>query len=250
MIGIRKELKKMKLKLMTFNICHCEDYEHFLKTKESIINLEKFGSYIKSMDRDIIGLNEVRDFYEPDPEYLAEAKILGELTGRNHFFAKAINMPGPYGNGFLCKYPIKACEVIPIPDPEVKDEDVYYETRCLLKATVDIGKDITVFVSHFGLAKKERINAVKTIVEEVKKVDTPVILMGDFNEQPNGEILAPLYEIFNEAFSKDNTFTFPSNDPCVKIDYIFLSKDIKVLSSEVKSDVVSDHCAVLCDIEI
>jgi hypothetical protein len=80
------------------------------------------------MDRDIIGLNEVRDFYEPDPDYLAEAKILGELTGRNHFFAKAINMPGPYGNGFLCKYPIKACEVIPIPDPEVKDEDVYYET--------------------------------------------------------------------------------------------------------------------------
>ncbi len=240
----------MKLKLMTFNICHGEDYEHFLENKEEIINLEKFGSYIKSMDRDIIGLNEVRDYYEPDPDYPAEAKILGELTGRNYIFAKAINMPGPYGNGFLTKYPIKSYEIIPIPDPEIKDEDVYYETRCLLKVVLDIGKDITVFVSHFGLAKQERRLAVKTVIEEAKKVTTPVILMGDFNLQPTDEIIAPLYENFNEAFAENNPFTFPSNDPCVKIDYIFYSKDIKLISSEVKRDVVSDHCAVLADFEV
>jgi len=240
----------MKLKLMTFNICHGVDYQQFLETKEERVNLEKLGSYIKSTDRDIIGLNEVRDYCESLPEYLDQAKILGELTDRNYIFAKAIDLPGPYGNGFLTKYPIKSYEVIPIPDPVIKEEDTYYETRCLLKVVLDVGKDITIFVSHFGCAKQERRLAVKTVLEEVKKVTTPVILMGDFNEPPKTDILAPLYEIFNEAFEDNNEFTIPSEKPCIKIDYIFYSKDIKLISSEVKRECISDHCAVIADFEV
>ena len=49
-----------------------------------------------------------------------------------------------------------------IPDPLVKDEDAYYETRCIIKAKVNVNSElITVIVTHVGLAKSEEENAIK-----------------------------------------------------------------------------------------
>ena len=39
---------------MTFNICHGEDYQHFLETKEESVNLEKLGDRTIIIDADVI----------------------------------------------------------------------------------------------------------------------------------------------------------------------------------------------------
>ena len=75
------------------------------------------------------------------PEYQNQAKILADKLGFYYYFAEAIKFSGvnPYGNAIISRYPIKNAETILIPDPDPKTGDRYYETRCLLKAQIDVG---------------------------------------------------------------------------------------------------------------
>lgn len=61
-----------------------------------------------------------------------------------YYFAEAIRFDGvnPYGNAMISRYPIKSAETILIPDPEYKKYHGYYETRCLLKATIEVGNGL------------------------------------------------------------------------------------------------------------
>jgi len=177
----------------------------------------------------------------PDIDYSAQVKKLAELTGmKYYYFAKATEFNGnPYGNGFLSKIPIKNCKTFPVPDPNPKKYDGYYETRCLLKAELENG--FTVLVIHFGLNPDEHINAVKTVMENL--VDKQCILMGDFNVLSENEVLTPIKDKMVDCgdFIEGNKLTFPSDNPDRKIDYIFVSHDIEVISAEIPSTIASDH---------
>ena len=229
------------MKIMTFNIQHCENY----LTKK--IDFSAFANAIKQLNPDVIGLNEVRNKGERI-DYEAQAQILSTLTGMPYFyFAKAIDVRGnnPYGNAILSKIPFKSVETIAIPDPTEKNEGGYYETRCLLKATLENG--LTVLVTHFGLNPSEQTNAVKTILDNLTD---NCVLMGDFNVLPNTPILDPIYERMQDVENRsDKKKTFPSDAPNIKIDYIFTSKNLKATSSEVVDLILSDHRPHSCTIE-
>ena len=133
------------MKIMSFNTQHC------LNFIEQKIDFQVMADAIKSLNPDIVGLNEMRG-KGTNPQYDNQTSILSELTGmKHHYFAKAreINGENPYGNALLSKLPILSSETILVPDPEPKSETGPYETRCLLKAKLDGG--ITVLVIHFGL---------------------------------------------------------------------------------------------------
>ena len=239
----------MKINLMTFNIQHGFDH----RTKAGI-NLPLMAETIKKCGGEIVGLNEVRG--ESDhPEYTAQAAFLAEQLGYEYYFAPALILAGPYGNALLSKYPILKAEVFPIEDPPVKDENAYYETRCILKALIGIPglkEGLTVFVSHFGLAKAEERNAVKKICELLKDVSGPCVFMGDLNMEPHDKILKPVYEILKDTavlFDKPK-LSFPSNNPRVKIDYIFVDKNMEVLSADIPEIVASDHRPHIATIDL
>ena len=76
----------------------------------------------------------------------------------------------------------------------------------------------------------------------LERTKTPVILMGDFNLRPGDKILRPLMDALTDtAAGREAPKTFPSDRPHEKIDYIFVSKDIKVLSLKSKNTQMSDH---------
>ena len=191
-------------------------------------------------------MNEVRGLGEDTEWFQEQAKEIADRLGMYYYFAPAINFNGrgPYGNAFVSKYPILQCENIPIPDPEEKREGHYYETRCILKAVIDFaGRPVTVFVTHFGLSPEEAMNASETVVKSVSAVSTPKILMGDFNLTPESPILDPIRIVLADTadvFDKPK-LSFPSDDPNVKIDYIFVSDDIKILSADIPEIIASDH---------
>lgn len=223
------------MKIMTFNTGHC------FNELNKRIDYEAMANVIKDYDADIVGLNEIRD-KGADAEYENQMKILSELTGiKNYFFAEAISFDGknPYGNGFLSKIPVEIAETISIPDPEPKTGTDYYETRCLLKVKLENG--LTVLVTHFGLNRDEQENAVKTVLENLE--DEKCILMGDFNVKPSDEILIPFRNKMKDTADvfKEPMFSFPSDAPDRKIDYIFVSRDIEVTSAEIPPVLVSDH---------
>ncbi|MBQ3602209.1 MAG: endonuclease/exonuclease/phosphatase family protein [Clostridia bacterium] len=226
----------MNIKIMSYNTQHCLNFI----TRE--IDFDIITDTIKKCGADIIGLQEMRG--EGDrADYTAQTETLAEKLGFNYYFAEAIRIGGtnPYGNAVLSRYPIISAETVPIPDPAVKKYDQNYETRCLMKAKIDVGGGINVLVSHFGLNPDEQENAVKTVVANLPK--EKCVLMGDFNMQPDNENLAPIKQRLCDTAEKFDSpkLSFPSDIPRVKIDYIFVSSDLTVADADIPAIVSSDH---------
>lgn len=232
------------LKIATFNIQHCENFN----TEK--IDFDAYADYIRSLDADIIGLNEVRG-KGARSDYEAQASILAEKTGYDFYFAKAteIGEGNPYGNAVLTRLKIKNAETVPIPDPAVPAYDGYYETRCLLKLTLE-DPALTVLITHFGLNPDEHENAVKTIAANIP--EGSCILMGDLNVTPDNAVLDPVRALLKDsaAAADDALLSFPSDAPDRKIDYIFVSGNIGVKDVFVPDVVLSDHRPMRADIEL
>ena len=230
------------MRIMSFNTQHCKNY---ITQK---IDFKIMADAIKKVDADIVGLNEIRG-KGVHHEYTAQTEKLSKLTGlREFYFAPALKFSaGPYGNSFISKYPIIKAENIPVPDPAVKKYDGYYETRCLLK--VKLSNGLTVMVIHFGLNPDEQRNAVKTVLENLE--NEKCVLMGDFNVLPNNELLNPIREkmVDTADFFDKEKYSYPSDNPVRKIDYIFVSPDIKVLSADIPPIIASDHRPHIAEIE-
>ena len=224
------------MKIMTYNVLHCKKYP------EGGIDFAATAKVIRDLGADVVGLNEMRDTGDSE-EYAAQAEILGELCGMPYrYFAKAIDLGGnkPYGNAIISRVPILSCETVAIPDPDPRTGKEYYETRCLLKAK--LAGDITVLVSHFGLNRDEQQNAVDTVLANL--AEERCILMGDFNVRPDNDILNPLRARLKdtaEVFEKP-LCSFPSDAPDRKIDYIFVTPDVEILSADIPQIISSDHC--------
>lgn len=223
------------MKIMSFNTQHCLNYV------ERKIDFDAMAKAILDCGADIVGLNEMRG-EGIHPDYTAQTDKLSALTGLTYYhFAPAIEVPngGPYGNGFLSRIPIVKAETVMIPDPEQKKIGKHYETRCILKVLLEGG--ITVLVTHFGLNPDEQENAVKTVLENI--TDEKCILMGDFNVTPDNPVLAPIRKRLRDTADcfGEPKLSFPSDAPDRKIDYIFVSPDIDVVSADIPPIVASDH---------
>jgi endonuclease/exonuclease/phosphatase family metal-dependent hydrolase len=234
----------MKIKIMSYNTQHCLNFV----TRE--IDFDIIVDTIKRCGADVVGLQEIFD-EGTDPAFVAQTKIIAERLGFYYYFAKAIDFDenNPYGIALVSRYPIISTEVVFIPDPQVRKYDGYYETRVLLKATIDAGGGLNVLVSHFGLNPDEHENAVQTVISNLS--ENRCVLMGDFNMEPDNPILSPImHRLYDTAqnFSSPK-LSFPSDTPTVKIDYIFVSKDLRVQYADIPEIVSSDHRPHIATIE-
>lgn len=228
---------------MSFNTQHCNNY-----VKQEI-DFDVMANTVKDLGADIVGLQEMRD--EGSNEYYtAQTRILAEKVGFEHYyFAKAIDVGenNPYGNALISKYPIVKAETVLVKNPDPSK----CETRCFLKAVIDVdGKMLNFCVTHFGLSAPEQRESVVTSLANIS--DEKCVLMGDFNITPDSEILLPIREkMFDTAeLFAEPLLSFPSDKPYMKIDYIFTSKDVKVVFADIPSVVASDHRPYVADIEL
>jgi endonuclease/exonuclease/phosphatase family metal-dependent hydrolase len=127
------------------------------------------------------------------------------------------------------------------------------------------GKKLWVFNTHFDhIGKEARRRSAELILLKIKEKNTagePVVLMGDFNAEPNEAPIAVLTRDLRDArfvseeppFGPEGTFNaFNFHDPVKRrIDYIFLNeKGLKVKKHAVLSDsrdchYPSDHLPVM-----
>lgn len=233
---------------MTFNIQHCLEY------KKKKINIPLFAETIVRYGADVCGLNEVRGKGSLFG-YTDQTNSLGDRLSFNRYFAEAIkvNGKGPYGNAIVSRFPFKEKSTTIIPDPDDKNDDGWFETRCVLKAvaSTDIG-DVCFLVCHMGLEESERVNAVNTICKIADSTDLPTILMGDFNTTPEDSVFKPIYERFkdtDEIAINKVCFTYPSYNPEKKIDYIFY-KGLRCENVKTIDEVVSDHFPIIAEFSL
>lgn len=232
----------MQCKVMTYNIQSCSDFE-----EKRLGSQEKLIAYLRQTDADVVVLNEVRDI-PGNPLTEDQAGFIARGLGWNYRFAKAIDLyDGSYGNAFLTRHPIKSFSVTPIPlKPLTPDEEHphWREARCVFRAEVEIdGEELVVFGSHFGLSAGEQKYAVEITSALLDAETKPHIFMGDLNMEPDNPILAPIFARMKDTATvmKEQKLSHVSDQPTVKIDYVFVSEGIRVQDADIPVSLISDH---------
>ena len=234
------------MRIMTFNI------QHALDQSSQVIDTDRFARAIAAWGADVCGLNEVRGAGDLDG-YTDQTNAIADVLGYDRCFAEAIRVcgRGPYGNALVSRYPIVEAETVLVPDP-VRREGGSYETRCVLKAVLDTEEGrICVLVCHMGLEIEERESAVATLCRLIDATDLPIVLMGDFNAQPDAAVLAPLRERLRDTDELAETHgapTFASYEPQMKIDYIFY-RGLRCRGVRTVEEIVSDHFPIMAHLE-
>ncbi len=240
----------MRLTVASYNIQHGIHFPTYLESGNRPVLLDKISEFIKEKQADICGLNEIYG----SGVHGNQPKKIGESLGFHHSFGKAIRIiNGSYGNALVSRYPIKQSRVTEIKtDPKsIKPPKLYHEDRALLICEIEAeGVVLTVMTCHFGLNTEEAEAAVLAIKQAYAEINTPVILMGDFNITPDHRLIAELSKLFKDTACGDDMLTFPSNKPDRKIDYIFVSDGVEIESAWVEPGVISDHLPVFAKLKI
>ena len=240
------------LKVMTYNIHHGEGID-------GKIDINRIAKLIRETGVDLVALQEV----DQATERSLGIKILDSLSSitRMHFyFDKNIDFEdGEYGNGILSRLPIL-----------VKYNYHYNmikgrEQRGLLQTVVDfLGNEILFMGTHLdaGGDDSERVSSVDQIKDEIKKYpDMPIIICGDFNDTSMSRTYLKMKEDFSDVWEeKENGkgFTYPSDFPEKRIDYVFYSnmngnkKDIYLEPVRIKvlRSGASDHLPVIAEFRL
>ena len=173
-------------------------------------------------------------------------KNLAELTGMYPTFAPSIDYQGgKYGIGMLTKEKPLSYRRVALPCRS--------EPRSL--QIVEL-KDYYYCCTHLSLHAEDRETSIGIIIDEVSKLDKPVMIAGDFNAEPEEESMKMMAEKF-AIFKKDAApYTFPADKPDIEIDYICLLKSSKVAKFEVlehsiiDAPVESDHRPLVAEVKI
>lgn len=236
-------MKKTTLKIMTFNILHGA-------TMNNDGNLEVIAQVIRDVDPDLVALQEV-DVRTGRSKGLDLATELGRLTNRTPLFARAMAYDGgEYGVGILSRYSFRATRAIALPFSGNN------EPRAALEAVVELpdGQAISFVATHLdNVSAHDRANQARLINQTFGKSSLPRLLAGDFNATPDSEAISILREAWTPTDGLDAPPTFPSNDPKIKIDYIFFAPaaDWVVVETKVmRHEVASDHFALVSTLEL
>jgi len=217
----------------------------------TVPELQAIAEVIKRADPDLVALQEVDKNTNRNAANGDIAKKLGELTGMDHFFAKAMDHDGgEYGDAVLSKLPIREKKGYPLGVvPELGGEP-----RSVARILVEKdGREFYFVSTHFDHLRDDR-NRVKQAHDFVllaKTFDRPVVVGADFNARPDADPMRILLAHFACGCPDGNCdqFTFSTENPRTTIDYLiyapenaFSAQQYGVYTSAEKE---SDHFPVL-----
>lgn len=234
--------KTILFRILTYNI-------HIGKGMDGKIDLGRIAQVINTTRADLVGLQEV-DRFTKRSNKIDELKILEELTGLTGVYGKTIDFQGgEYGIAVLSN-----CKIVSSRHtlfPEVGDR----ERRGFLTVYVEKDNHRIAFINtHLGLDSKERKMQIETLLNATRDIQLPLIMVGDFNELPKTENWKLLNNLFiDTAYAlKNEQFTFRSDKPDRRIDYIWLRKgdNWRPVRCQTISTLASDHLPLLAEIEL
>ncbi len=133
-----------------------------------------------------------------------------------------------------------------------------YPRGALIAHVGRAGRRLWVHAIHLGLHPLERLHAVQEVADLARGLDGPVLIGGDCNETPDGRAMTFLGERFWDAWLLGGDVTgetFPASDPTARIDYLFVSEELKVERVLVpaimpEARVASDHLPVVAELRL
>lgn len=119
------------------------------------------------------------------------------------------------------------------------------------------GRRVWIVATHLGLHPAERLHASQELVDLAFGLSGPVLVGGDCNELPDGRAVSFLGERFWDAWLLGGDVageTFPADDPTARIDYLFVSEQVRVervlVPASELARAVSDHLPVVAELAL
>lgn len=245
--------KGQSLRVMTYNI-----YGARATSPANAADLDAIAEVIRRQNPDFVTLNEVDMFTNRTGKDVHQARDLAEKLGMEWHFSKAIDRDGgEYGDAVLSKYPILEKRSYRLPcAAEQPGED---RSLCVIRVQID-GKDLYVASTHLDHLSGDASRLVQaTEIRRIRdtELEGDLILCGDLNAIPSSNVIATMTSFLTNTGPIDQ-YTFPSDDPSRKIDYIMYApiehfgvQNCQVVSrgdQQVGGVDASDHRPVIADI--
>ena len=234
-----------KLRVVTYNIHQGEGYD-------GNYDLERISKYLKSLDADLIFLQELYK-YEESLNYDNQVKKIVEATGYNYEFSftqfirneSALPTPiGLYGNLVLSKHPLKRLFNLRLGGKRNRRRAIGVKIKKDSREIIFVG-------THLSLISEERQAMIGKINKHLLRYKKyPIILTGDINAIPNSKTLKLIEENWENPLKGSDLLSFPARRPKKLIDYIFFRKghDFEIKSTQIPQKPYSDHLPVIMDI--
>ncbi len=263
------------MKLLTYNI-------HHWAGADGRVNVARVAQVIRESEADVVTLNEVfhptvaRPGNQPRLETMAHSLGMVYTFGETLSFYPEAGFPTPYGNALLSRYPILSAEahlLIDLPD---------CEQRGFLRATLDAGETspLTIYVTHLDHRREDaRLAQIESMLGLIARFgDHCHAILGDLNalapadgdERPDasqksdrkaitgGQVVTRLlragYVDAYAAAGQGPPETWSTDNPCVRIDYAFLSPHLAARPRGCRrwdtplARVASDHFPLLIEL--
>jgi endonuclease/exonuclease/phosphatase family metal-dependent hydrolase len=228
------------LHVMTYNL------HNGFNTKGKL-NMEEIAQVIERNNPDVVALQEV-----------SRGWVVSGRVDMLAWLSRRLNMPyvfGPtadqfWGNAILSRYPILAYSRHDLPP-----RDLFIQ-RGFITALIDLGNDqqIKVVNTHFHHLEGEsdiRQLQSQTILDFLTGFSS-TILLGDFNAEPTahetGMFLRTNMRDTAAYMDPESAYTFASDNPYQRIDYIWISYDLRAMDVQVPLSTASDHLPVVATI--
>ena len=233
------------VRVLSFNILHGA-------TTRGDFNLDLIAKVIKDSRADFVAMQEV-DYRTKRARKYDLVTELGWRTQMVPLFAKAMSYDGgEYGEGVLSRYTLLESRNVALPYTSGNEPRAAAEISIVLNS----GDTISFVGTHLDHLEneKDRLAQAKKINEVFSTNKYPTILAGDLNSIPGSKTINTLEKMWRSSYDKkDIKFTYPSDNPIKKIDYVmFYPKNRwRVLKTEViHNSIASDHCAYLVTLEL
>ena len=238
----RPSQNAVALRVMTYNIHHAEGLD-------GKVDLDRIAAVIRAADADVVCLQEVdRDL--PRTQHLDFPRLLGEKLGMTVVFDPNYQFDGgDYGNATLTRIAVTSFENLKLPAPQG------IEPRGCLRTTVRLGTHtVDILNAHLGLDEKQRQEQASAILKSLR--DVPTVLAGDMNEPATSPGVSALLTRLRDTAEKNaarKSGPSPAEKTTPKIDFIFVSKDVEVLSCRVLATpetAASDHLPYVAEVSV
>jgi endonuclease/exonuclease/phosphatase family metal-dependent hydrolase len=214
------------------------------------MDLEAIAQTIESEGADVIALQEVSRGWVID----TSADMLAWLAQR-------LNLPyvwGPttdalWGNAILSRYPIEQVQLHPMPN-----NDLIRPARGFIDATLNVGgqplRVMATHLHHVDVDGTLRVPQVQALLAAWQQQPYTMVL-GDLNAwpaSPEMQLLreAGLRDAFTSSGASGTGFTFRSDGPDRRIDYVYHSPDLSARDFNVNPSRASDHAAIAVTLDV
>lgn len=224
----------------TFNI------HHGTVGKHGPVDPDRLGEVCASFDADVLALQEV-DQGTIRGRGADLTAAVARACGMTSVFGASRRFPGGwYGNALLVRGDIESWSVARL--PRVPRWRWWQESRTLLLASVRVAdRPLSVAVTHLAVSQEVNGLQLDRVLGLAVGRPHPLVVLGDLNRFPS--TVEPAAQAAGLVYVAHGP-TSPVPGRRLVIDHVLVSPDVNVGAAVVRSTEMSDHAALLVELEV